>query len=189
MKDTQLEEKIEFIYTLERMKNVYRRTKLLHEARYENDAEHSFHIAAMAYILRDFAPEDVDFERVLLLLLYHDVVEIEAGDTFAYDAEGNKSKLEREIRAADSLFGILPEASARKTRALWDEFEAQETPESHFALAMDRMQPILLNVATGGNSWNEHAVKMEDVLVRMEPIKRYPALYDYMYEKVSAFFE
>lgn len=186
--DADLKRQIDFIYTLEKMKTVYRRTHLVFGDRYENDAEHSFHIAAMALILKDHAPSNVDIGRVVSMLLFHDVVEIEAGDTFAYDKELNKSKREREVAAADKLYGSLPKDLGDEFRNLWEEFEAQETPESHFALAMDRMEPILLNAARDGGSWNEHHIRYQDVLDRIAPIKRYPKLYDVILKKVDDYF-
>lgn len=184
-----LEKQINFIYTLEKMKSVYRRTRLLHADRYENDAEHSFHIAAMSFLLKEYAPKDVDMERVVYMLLFHDVVEIEAGDTFAYDVENNKTKREREVRAAEHLYGMLPEAQGEELRDLWEEFEAQETPESHFALAMDRIEPILLNAAGGGGTWKSNQIRKEDIYERIEPVKKFPPLYAMIKEKVDAFFQ
>lgn len=184
-----LDKQIEFIYALEKMKSVYRRTHLLHADRFENDAEHSFHIAAMAFILKEYAPEGVNMERVVFMLLFHDVVEIEAGDTFAYDTENNKTKREREVRAAEHLYGMLPEEQGEELRVLWEEFEAQETPESHFALAMDRIEPILLNAAGGGGTWISHEIKQKDVYARIEPVREFPPLYAMIKEKVDAHFE
>lgn len=183
-----LKRQIDFIYTLEKMKTVYRKTHLVYGDRYENDAEHSFHIAAMALILKDHAPSHVDISRVVAMLLFHDVVEIEAGDTFAYDKKLNESKREREVAAANKLYGSLPEELGEEFRNLWEEFEAQETPESHFALAMDRMEPILLNAVNDGGTWNEHHVPYEDVLKRIAPIARYPELYDVILKKVDDYF-
>lgn len=171
------------------MKSVYRRTHLLYADRFENDAEHSFHIAAMAFILKEYAPENVDMERVVFMLLFHDVVEIEAGDTFAYDTENNKTKREREVRAAEHLYGMLPEEQGKELRDLWEEFEGQETPESHFALAMDRIEPILLNADGGGGTWRSHEIKQEDVYERIEPVRKFPPLYAMIKEKVDAYFE
>ncbi|MDY3118036.1 MAG: HD domain-containing protein [Peptoniphilus sp.] len=183
-----LKKQIDFIYTLEKMKSVYRRTHLLYADRYENDAEHSFHIAAMAFLLKEYAPKEVNMERVVYMLLFHDVVEIEAGDTFAYDAKNNKTKRAREVAAAEHLYGSLPEDQGRELRALWEEFETQETPESHFALAMDRIEPILLNAAGGGGTWKSNAVRKEDVYKRIEPVKEFEPLYAMIVEKVDAYF-
>lgn len=186
--DRDLKRQIDFIYTLEKMKTVYRKTHLVYGDRYENDAEHSFHIAAMALILKDHAPSHVDISRVVAMLLFHDVVEIEAGDTFAYDKKLNESKREREVAAANKLYGSLPKELGEEFRNLWEEFEAQETPESHFALAMDRMEPILLNAVNDGGTWNEHHVLYDDVLKRIAPIERYPELYDVILKKVDDYF-
>lgn len=186
--DADLKKQIDFIYTLEKMKTVYRKSHLVYGDRYENDAEHSFHIAAMALILKNHAPSHVDISRVVAMLLFHDVVEIEAGDTFAYDKELNESKREREVAAAEKLYGSLPEELGVEFRNLWEEFEAQETPESHFALAMDRMEPILLNAVNDGGTWNERYILYEDVIKRIAPIARYPELYDVILKKVDDYF-
>lgn len=189
MMNKRLEQQIHFIYTLERMKAVYRKSRLIHADRFENDAEHSFHIATMALLLKEYAPPEVDISRVVAMLLFHDVVEIEAGDTFAYDEKHNETKREREVLAAKKLYGSLPEEQGKAFSALWEEFEAQKTPESQFALAMDRMEPILLNVKSDGGTWKEYGVRYEDVLKRIEPIRAYGALYEVVKEKVDRFFE
>lgn len=186
--NTRLKKQIDFIYTLEKMKAIERKTHLIYADRFENDAEHSFHIAAMALILKEYAPKNIDLERVISMLLFHDVVEIEAGDTFAYDEALNQSKRVRETRAAEMLYGALPEDQGEAFRALWDEFEAQETLESRFALAMDRMEPILLNAAGCGGSWKYHHVKREDVLQRIEPLREFAPLYEVVLQIVDNFF-
>ncbi|MCD1146971.1 HD domain-containing protein [Peptoniphilus sp. KCTC 25270] len=166
-----LQKTINFITKLDEMKNIYRRTSLIGSKRKENDAEHTFHIASMAYLLKEYAPEGCDIHRVIIMLLFHDVVEIEAGDTFAYDLEGDKDKFQREMEAANHLFGILPNEMEEEVKSLWLEFEKQETIDSQFALTMDRLQPILLNACNGGGTWKEEKVPKEKVYARVEFMK------------------
>ena len=159
-------QQIAFILELDKMKNLYRQTFVLHEDRRENDAEHSFHLAVMAAVLAEHAREKVDVLHVMKMVLIHDVVEIDAGDTYCYDTEGYKDKAEREQKAADRIFAILPDDQCQEYRALWDEFEARETPESRFANALDRIQPLLLNYQKGGISWKEHGIHAGQVEAR-----------------------
>ena len=127
---------IQFLVEMDKMKNIYRQTRVLHEDRAENDAEHAWHLAMLALVLSEYANEPVDLKKVLATVLIHDIVEIDAGDTYAYDEAGNATKAEREQKAADRLFGLLPEDQAQEMRRLWDEFEANETPEAKFANAL-----------------------------------------------------
>ena len=157
MKDRFLQQ-IAFILELEKMKNIYRQTLVLHEDRQENDAEHSFHLAVMACILAEHAREKVDVLHVMKMVLMHDVVEIDAGDTYCYDEAGNQTKAERERKAADRIFSLLPEEQCQEYRGLWEEFEARETPEAKFANALDRIHPMLLNYTKGGISWKKHGI-------------------------------
>lgn len=152
-----------FLLELDKLKNIYRRSLVLHEDRRENDAEHSYHLAVMACILAEYAKEKVDVLHVMKMVLVHDVVEIDAGDTYFYDAVGNQDKAEREQKAADRIFPLLPDDQAEEFRALWEEFESRNTPESRFANALDRIQPILLNYMKGGLSWKSHGIKEEQV--------------------------
>ncbi len=169
---TRLDQQINFILEIDKLKSILRQTPITGtERRRENTAEHSWHIAVMASLFAEYAPTAVDVSRVVGMLLVHDIVEIDAGDTFAYDAVGYTDKEERERLAADRLFGLLPAVQATELRALWDEFEAYETPESRYANALDRLQPLLLNSRTGGGSWRSHQVTRAQVLVRMEPIR------------------
>lgn len=185
-----LKKQFEFIKTLDEMKSIFRMTNLIGSERKENDAEHTFHIATMAVILHEYADEEVDLEHVIKLLLFHDIVEIDAGDTFAYDKEHNKSKLDREKKAAEHLYGLLPEDQAEEFKALWYEFEAQETPESKFALVMDRLQPVYLNYLNGGGTWKEHHVTKEEVLHRIMPFeKASKTLYEFTLHIIDEFFE
>lgn len=158
-----LEKQLAFCLKLDEEKNIFRQTSLSHHGRKENDAEHAWHMAIMAYLLKEYANEQIDITRVMIMCLIHDVVEIEAGDTFAYDEEGKKTQKERERKAADHLFGILPEDQGNEFRALFDEFEAGETMESRFAHAMDNFQPLMLNDSNDGSDWVEHDVSRSSV--------------------------
>lgn len=168
---TRLEQQIRFITEIDKVKNIFRQTYLADGARKENDAEHSWHIALMAYLLQEYAEEPVDVPKVMLMVLIHDLVEIDAGDTYAYDAEGAKTKREREVRAADRIFGLLPEDQGTYFRELWDEFEAYESADAKYAHLLDNFQPLLLNDASGGKSWSEHEVKKSQIYKRNEKIE------------------
>ncbi|MBE6826971.1 MAG: HD domain-containing protein [Ruminococcus sp.] len=160
---------IEFLLELDKLKNIYRQTLVLHEDRAENDAEHSFHLALMACILAEHANEPVDVLHTMKMVLVHDVVEIDAGDTYCYDTKGYEDKAEREQKAADRLYALLPEEQAAEYRALWEEFEAGETAEAKFANALDRIQPMLLNYKKGGISWMKHGITEAQVTNRNIP--------------------
>ncbi|AHF89028.1 phosphohydrolase [Opitutaceae bacterium TAV5] len=155
-----------FIIEADRLKEIFRQSLLSRSGRRENDAEHSWHICLMAMVLAEHSNTPVDLLRVIRMLLIHDIVEIDAGDTYAYDTAGMATQPEREARAADRLFGLLPADQAAGFRALWDEFEARETPEAKFAAALDRVQPVLLNCLTQGRKWREHGVTHDRVLAR-----------------------
>ena len=165
---TRLEQQIRFITEIDKVKNIFRQTYLADGKRKENDAEHSWHIALMAYLLQEHAEEPVDVPRVMLMVLIHDLVEIDAGDTYAYDSEGAKTK--REVRAAERIFGLLPEDQGRYFRELWDEFEAYESADAKYAHLLDNFQPLLLNDASGGRSWSEHDVKKSQIYKRNEKV-------------------
>ena len=167
---TDFEKQIQFIMELDKIKKIGRQTYLSDASRKENDAEHSWHLALMAFVLADYSNEPIDVLRTMKMVLLHDVIEIDAGDTYAYDTEANKTKRERELKAADRIFGLLPEAQKSEYRGLWDEFEAMETPESKFANMLDKVQPLLLNDASGGKSWAEHGVQISQVLKRDERV-------------------
>jgi len=171
MSENRLAAQLRFIVEADRLKTVLRRTWLTDGSRRENSAEHSWHLALMAVLLSDHAPAGSDLSRVVRMLLVHDVVEIDAGDTFAYDAGANRDRAAREQAAADRLFGLLPPDQAVELRSLWDEFEAGETPDARFALALDRLQPLLQNVHSDGGTWRTHGVTREQVLERMRPIE------------------
>ena len=158
-----LQKQIAFIKEIDKVKSIFRQTYLADGTRKENDAEHSWHIALMAVLLKEYVSEDVDVAKVMTMVLIHDLVEIDAGDTYAYDSEGAKSKREREVKAADRIFGILPEDQGMYFRELWEEFEAYETPDAKYAHLLDNFQPLLLNDASGGRSWNEHGVHKSQI--------------------------
>ena len=157
---------LEFCLELDKEKNIFRQTHLSGHGRRENDAEHAWHMAIMAYLLREYANEEIDLARTMLMILIHDVVEIDAGDTYAYDTEALKNQKEREEKAAERLFGMLPCEQGAELRALFEEFEAGETPEARFAHAMDNFQPLLLNHSNDGGDWREHGVRRSQVMGR-----------------------
>lgn len=166
-----LEKQIRFIVEIDKVKNIFRQTYLADTGRRENDAEHSWHIALMAYLLREYVEEAVDVGKVMLMVLIHDLVEIDAGDTYAYDSVGAQTKRDREVAAADRIFGILPEDQGTYFRELWEEFEAYETPDAKYAHLIDNFQPLLLNDAADGLSWQEHQVKKSQIYKRNEKIE------------------
>lgn len=166
-----LRKQIQFILEIDKLKKIVRQSPLTDRSRKENDAEHSWHIALMAVLLIEHAEDkNMDILRVVTMLLVHDLVEIDAGDTFCYDEAGNADKLERETKAADRIFNLLPEDQAAYFRSLWDEFEAKQTAESKYAAAMDRLQPLLHNYNTEGGTWKEHQVPKDQVINRNHPI-------------------
>lgn len=158
-----LEKQIEFIKEIDKLKAIKRQTLLINEDRQENDAEHSWHLAMLAFLLSEYSNEKIDVLKTIKMVLIHDIVEIDAGDTYCYDEEGYKTKADREIKAAERIFGLLPDDQYNEMKALWEEFEAMNTPESKFACVLDRLQPILLNYTKGGVSWRKHGVKREQV--------------------------
>ncbi len=164
--NARLARQMAFVAEADKLKQIVRRTWLTDGSRYENDAEHSWHLALMAALLSEHAPVQLDLGRVIRMALVHDIVEIDAGDTYCYDERGNVEKPAREQRAAARLFAMLPPDQAVAMRALWDEFEARETPEARFAAALDRLQPIMHNYATGGVAWRDHGVKAAQVRAR-----------------------
>ena len=167
-----LEQQIAFIVEIDRLKTIVRQNYLADGSRRENTAEHSWHVTLMAMILSEHAAEPVDRARVLELLLVHDLVEIDAGDTFAYDSAGEQTKAAREQAAAERIFGLLPAAQAEQLRAAWDEYEASETPEARFALSLDRLMPMIHNSLTEGRAWQANGVAADKVRHRAESITR-----------------
>lgn len=164
--DQRMEQQFAFALEVDKLKNIFRQTRLSGHGRRENDAEHSWHIALMAYLFREYANEEVDILRVMLMCLVHDIVEIDAGDTYAYDAQGLETQAAREAAARERLYSILPEDQGAELAALFDEFEACETPEARFARALDNIQPMMLNHSNGGGDWREHGIAAEQVYRR-----------------------
>lgn len=157
---------MEFMREIDGLKQVGRQTYLKDGSRKENDAEHSWHLAMMALVMHEYANENIDVLRVISMVLIHDIVELDAGDTYAYDDAGNATKREREVAAAERIFHLLPEDQAAYFRSLWDEFEAEETAESKFAHVLDNIQPLMLNDASNGKAWREHQVKLSQIMSR-----------------------
>lgn len=175
-----LEAQLGFVLEVERLNQVFRQTLLPGDRRRENDAEHSWHLSVMAMLLVEYAAAEIDLLKVLKMLLIHDVVEIDAGDTFVYDPVGNADKAQREQQAADRLFGLLPADQASAYRALWDEFEQRQSAEARYAAALDRLQPLLLNLHTDGAAWQRHGIKKAQVIAHNEHIREgAPALWEY----------
>ena len=167
MTNGRLEQQLAFILEADRLKTILRRSRILDQSRYENDAEHTWHLMLMAVMLKEHAnAPNLDLMRVLKMLVIHDIVEIDAGDTFAYDEKGHEDKFEREEAAAKRIFGLLPSDQAGECYALWREFEDRETPESKYAAAIDRLQPMLLNFHSEGAAWQLHGVRSEQVYKR-----------------------
>ena len=184
--DEVLARRIRFALEADRLKGVLRRTRLVDGSRHENSAEHSWHLAILAMLLADTAGPQVDAARVVRMLLVHDLIEVDAGDTFAFDTAGYLDKSDRERAAADRLFGLLSREQRDELRALWEEFEAEATPDARFAVAMDRFQPLLLNFYGGGGSWAEHGISRAQVLRRMAPIEHgAPALWPFVLRVVD----
>ncbi len=163
-----LEKQLAFLLEIDRQKEIIRQTYLADGSRRESDAEHAWHLAVMCMLLSEYANDAIDVARTMKMLLVHDLVEIDAGDTYAYDAKGNETKGAREQKAADRIFGMLPEDQGAELRGLWDEFEAMETPEAKFANALDKIQPVLLTDQAQGKSWREHGVRKSQIMGRNE---------------------
>ena len=185
--NSRLAQQVEFIVEIDKLKQVYRRTWLTDKSRQENDAEHSWHLGMMAILLLEHAQQpQLDLLRVLKMVLIHDLVEIDAGDTFVYDDAGAMDKAERENAAADRVFGLLPADQAAELRTIWEEFEARQTPEAKYAAALDRFQPMLHNYRTQGKAWQEHGITADQVIARNQHIAEgSPALWDYAQEFVA----
>ena len=161
-----LDQLFKFFTIIDKEKEIFRQTYLADGTRKENDAEHAWHMTIMVILLKDYANEPIDELRTIEMLLVHDLVEIYAGDTYAYDEEGKKTQRKRELESADKLFGILQEEEQKLIRGLWDEFEAYETPEAKFAHTLDNLQPVLLNAASGGKGWLEKKPKISQIMER-----------------------
>ena len=177
-----LKNQLEFLAEIDKMKNIFRRTLVMDKSRRENDAEHSWHFAMMALTLHEYAVSDsIDINRVLKMALVHDLIEIYAGDTFAYDSVANEDKSEREKVSADKLYALLPEEQSKEFRGLWEEFEEAKTPDAAYAAAIDRLQPFFSNYKTDGYTWGLYGVRVEQIYKRMAPVKdTMPALWEFV---------
>ena len=169
--DERLKKQLDFALEIDKEKNIFRQTHLSGHGRNENDAEHAWHMAVMAYLLREYANEEVDIAKVMLMCLIHDIVEIEAGDTYAYDAESLKTQKAREDAAKEKIYSMLPEDQKRELIALFDEFEAYETAEAKYAHAMDNLQPLILNNSNDGGDWKGQEVSAKQVYERQGKTK------------------
>ena len=180
MDNGRLEKQISFLVEIDKLKSVFRQTYLADSSRKENDAEHSWHFALYALVLAEHAAGEIDVSRVVKMALIHDIVEVDAGDNYVYDRQGDGSIEERERAAAERIFGLLPARQAGEFRALWEEFEAGKTPDARCARALDRLQPLLNNIATGGATWREHGTTYEQVIaVNSQMADGAPALWQY----------
>ena len=178
-----LKKQIQFIKEIDKEKMIKRQTLLTNGMQKEDDAQHAWHMAIMTLLLSEYANEKIDILKTISMLLIHDIVEIDAGDTYAYDQEEIKTQRVRETKAADRIFGLLPEDQKEKFRMLWEEFENNETPEAHFAHTMDNFQPVMLNDATNGKMWEENKVRLSQILKRNEKTKLgSKILWDYSYK-------
>lgn len=166
--DDRLKKQLEFALEIDKEKNIFRQTHLSGHGRRENDAEHAWHMAVMAYILKEYSNEEIDIAKVIMMCLIHDIVEIDAGDTYAYDEENLKTQKDRENRAKERIFSILPEDQKADLISIFDEFEEYESAEAKFAHALDNLQPLILNDSNGGEDWKEHKVSSKQVYNRQK---------------------
>ncbi len=186
MQSTRLTQQVQFVLEIDRLKQILRQTLLTDGSRQENSAEHSWHIAIMAFVLAEYAPAGTDLLKAIKMLLIHDLVEIDAGDTFCYDVQGHLDKTERENQAAERIFGLLPPDQAKELHQLWQEFEAQQTATAKFAAALDRLQPVLHNQQTQGGTWRLHQITRDQVMTRIAPIETgAPQLWTFMQQVIE----
>jgi putative hydrolases of HD superfamily len=186
MTNQRLQQQIVFVIEIDRLKQVLRQTQLIDASRRENSAEHSWHLAMMALVLAEYAPAGVNIQRAIHQVLIHDLVEIDAGDTFCYDVAGHDDKADREQQAAERIFGLLPSPIDQDLRQLWDEFEAQVTPTARFAASLDRIQPLLHNWQTQGGTWKQHGINRAQVMQRMAPVEQgAPELWPFVLEVIE----
>ncbi len=186
MDQLRFQKQIDFILKIDEEKNILRQTHLSNQGRRENDAEHAWHMAIMAYLLKEYSNAEIDIAKVMLMCLIHDIVEIEAGDTYAYDEVGKATEKAREELAAEHLFGMLPDDQKAELKGLFEEFERCESAEAKFAKVMDNFQPLLLNHSNNGADWKQHEVRREQVVKRQEKSK--PGS-DVIYEKTMEMIE
>ena len=172
--DERIKKQIDFSLEIDKEKNIFRQTHLTDHGRNENDAEHAWHMAIMSYLFREYANEDVDISKVMLMCLIHDIVEIDAGDTYAYDDEAIKSQKEREEKAKQRIFSILPDDQKEELMSLFEEFEENVSPEARYAHAMDNLQPLILNNSNDGDDWKEHGIKADRVYERQSKTRLGP---------------
>jgi putative hydrolase of HD superfamily len=188
MQDDRIARQMAFLVEADKLKTIIRRTPLTDNSRLENSAEHSWHLAVAALALREHAPAGLDLGRVLELVAIHDLVEIDAGDTFAYDLAAHATKTERERAAANRIFSLLPPDQGVRLHELWEEFEAERTPESRYANALDRLQALLQNMQAGGGSWTAHRVTRPQVLARMAPVQSaLPGVWPFVLDVIDRF--
>ncbi len=181
-----LDQQLKFSAEIDKMTQVYRRTLLISGVRQENDAEHSWHVAVMALLFKEYCIEEPNVERAIKMLVVHDLIEIYAGDTFAYDVKGNQDKAEREALAADKLYSQLPEEQGAELRALWEEFDAMETVDAKYAACMDRLQPLLHNTLTEGHTWRDGGAVRPQVEERSAIIKEFmPEVYNWIKKNID----
>ena len=186
MDKDRLDRQIEFIREIDKEKSIGRQTYLADASRKEDDAEHAWHMAIMTVLLSEYANEKIDVFRTMTMLLIHDLVEIDAGDTYAYDENAKKTQRERELKCADRIFSLLPEDQGKWLYDLWEEFEAYETPEAKYAHMLDNSQPLFLNNATDGISWVEHGVKKSQIYTRNRRTgEGAPKIWEYMQELID----
>ncbi|MDY5844937.1 MAG: HD domain-containing protein [Bariatricus sp.] len=165
---SRIDQQFDFICEIDKEKFIGRQTYLTDAKRKENDAEHAWHMALMTILLSEYSNEPIDVLKTVTMLLIHDIVEIDAGDTYAYDEAAKATQREREQKAAERIFGLLPEDQGERLRKIWEEFEERKTPEARFARTMDNIQPMMLNAATDGKAWEEHEVRISQILKRNE---------------------
>jgi putative hydrolase of HD superfamily len=188
MSETRLAKQLAFLLEADKLKQIIRQTPLVDGSRRENSAEHTWHMILISMVAREYAAESVDLFHAIQLMTVHDLVEIDAGDTFAYDTGAQETRARREQAAAERIFGLLPRDQASAFRALWEEFELQQTPEARFANAIDRFQPFLLNANSGGGSWATHGVNRAQILLRMAPIETaLPSLWPFVTRLIDEF--
>jgi putative hydrolase of HD superfamily len=168
--ENRLDLQLRFIIEIDRLKHIMRRTRLFDNSRHENDAEHGWHLAMMAMALVEYSNKPVDVNKVVRMVLVHDIVEIDAGDTFLYDEAAGLLKEEAERKAAERIFGLLPDDQARELKSLWEEFEARTSAEARFAAAIDRLEPMMQNALTAGHAWKQHNVRKSQVVQKNRPI-------------------
>ncbi|BBM82732.1 HD domain-containing protein [Candidatus Uabimicrobium amorphum] len=182
---TDIDKQLQFIIEIDKLKNIFRRNYIADGLRNENSAEHSWHLAMMAVILEPHSKK-IDLLKVIKMVIIHDIVEVDAGDTYIHDKDGLKDKKQREIKAAKRLFGILPQHQAQELHELWDEFEEGESNEAKFANVLDRLHPFLLHIESDGKAWKENKISAHQVYDVMAPVREFPELWQYLAKQVES---